>query len=156
MGFGVGVSSEEFSARDWIARLARALQVLAETQEPYLPACTAQDRRLFSVFGPLDGTEPEVRLDHLGDLYARARHSQMFGEEERYAPLSAAMDTVRHVLVSHPTLARVVSPVIGKDNFNIHILNNAEMPCLTNLIGGLMARAAKTRRRRVSEGRQRA
>ncbi len=50
-------------------------------------------------------------------IYARAHHGGMFGEHEWYAPLRAAIDPVRSVLRSHPTLWRVVGPLIDNDDF---------------------------------------
>ena len=73
-----------------------------------------------------------------------ARHSHAFhafGEEKYYTALCAVLDPVRHILRSHPTLARIMSRIIGKDDFWIQILGSGNLTSLTDLIGGLMARA---------------
>ena len=132
----------EFSAGDWIDRLAGALPALAKAQEPYLPG----DRRirafLPAIPGVEDGGSPGVRVEELGDLYARARHSHLRGEEAWYAALNAALDPVRHILLRHPTLARVVGPIIGRDNFYMQILNSGGSTSPADLVAGVMARAA--------------
>ena len=81
-------------------------------------------------------------LDDLRDpLFHRAHHSHTFGEDKYYTALCAVLDPVRHILRSHPTLARIMSRIIGKDDFWIQILGSGNLTSLTDLIGGLMARA---------------
>ena len=63
------------------------------------------------------------------------------GARKHYAPLLEALDPARHILLSHPALAQVVSPIIGKDNFWMQILNTGGLTCPTDLIAGLFARA---------------
>ena len=72
-------------------------------------------------------------------LYAEAAHG--FGKSHYYAPLRAAMDPVRTVLRSHPTLWRAVGPLINNDDFWVQIRGHGNSTSLTDLIGGLMARA---------------
>ena len=62
-------------------------------------------------------------LGDLRSLYAMARHNIGMGEEERYAPLRAVLDRARSILIAHPTLARVIGPIIGRDDFWVQILN---------------------------------
>ena len=133
----------EFAAGDWIDRLARALRGLAEAQEPYLQEYWKQNPRVHSAGGGRDGHQPAFPLDDLRDLYAIARHSHVFGVQEHYAPLLAVLDPVRYLLYSHPTLARVRSPIIGKDAFWMQILNAGRSTSAADLIAGLMARAAE-------------
>ena len=64
------------------------------------------------------------------------------GNPQRLADL---INTQAAVLVQalgghHP---RVVGPIIGRDDFYMHILSGGETTSLTNLIAGLMARAAE-------------
>ena len=80
-------------------------------------------------------------LDDLRDLYAVAFHSYDFGEEKHYAALNAVLNPVRCILRSHPTLARVMSPIIGRDDFWMQILGSGSSTSLTDLTAGLMARA---------------
>lgn len=138
----------EFTAGDWIDRLARALPGLAEAQEPYLQEYWEQHPRVHGAGGGRDGNQPAFPLDDLRDLYAIARHSHVFGEQEHYAPLLAVLDPVRYLLYSHPTLARVRSPIIGKDAFWMQILNAGNSTSATDLIAGLMARASELSRDR--------
>ena len=135
------MTAGEFSSDEWIERLARALPGLAEAQEPYLQEYYRQNRGVYVVYGGRDGDPPAFPLDDLRDLYAMARHGDAFDEQEYYASLCAVLDPVRSILRSHPTLARVVSRIIGKDDFWIQILGSGSSTSLTDLIGGLMARA---------------
>ena len=88
-----------------------------------------------------DGNPLAFSVDDLRDLYAMAFHSHAFGEEKHYAALNAALNPVRGILRWHPTLARVVSPIIGRDDFWIRILGSGSSTSLTDLAAGLMARA---------------
>ena len=134
---------EEFVAGEWIDCLADALIGLAEAQEPFLREYWERNPRVHDVLGGRDGTPPEFPLGDLCDLYAMARHSHVFSEEKHYAPLCEVLDPVRHILISHPTLARVVGRIIGRDNFWMQILDTGASTSPTNIIAGLMARAAE-------------
>ena len=135
--------AEEFSPGDWIDRLARALPGLAAAQEPYLSGHREIRVFLTSIPGVGDGGSPAVRVEELGELYARARHSHLRGEEAWYAALNAALDPVRHILLRHPTIARVVGPIIGRDNFYMQVLSSGGSTSPADLAAGLMARAAE-------------
>ncbi len=137
------MTAGEFSADEWIDRLARALPGLAEAQEPYLQEYYKQNRGVDVVYGGRDGDPPDFPLDDLRDLYAMALHGDAFGEQEYYASLCAVLDPVRSILRSHPTLERVVSRIIGWDEFWMEILSSGSLTSLTDLIAGLMARAAE-------------
>ena len=134
---------EEFLAEYWIDHLASALRSLAEVQEPYLQEYCRQNPPVHVVFEERSGNPPAFPLDDLRDLYAMAYHSKVFSKEEYYAPLCAVLDPVRHILRSHPTLARVASPIIGRDEFWMEILNTSNSTSPADLIAGLMARAAE-------------
>lgn len=129
--------------RDWIDRLAGALPGLAEAQEPYLPGHRNIHMFLPAISGVEDGGAPTVRVEELGELYATARYSHLRGEEAWYAALNAALDPVRHILLGHPTIARVVGPIIGRDNFYMQVLNSGGSTSPADLAAGLMARAAE-------------
>lgn len=133
----------EFVAGDWIDRLARALPCLAELQERYLQGYRELTPRMYGAFGGRDGDRPAFPLDDLLTLYAEARHSNLIGEQEHYEPLLAVLDPVRYILHSHPSLAAVVGRIIGKDDFWLQILNSGSATSPTDLIAGLMARAAE-------------
>ena len=131
------MKSEEFVAGAWIERLARVLPVLSEAQGPFLKESWQHNRRKQVIVNGRDGTP--FPLDDLRMLYADARHG--FGQSDYYAPLRAAMDPVRTVLRSHPTLWCAVGPLINNDDFWIQICGHGNPTSLTDLIGGLMARA---------------
>ena len=85
------MTSEEFAAGVWLDRLARALRSLAEVQAPYLQVYCRQDPRVHTVFEERGGNPLAFHLDDLRDLYARALHGNVFGEEEDYTPLCAVL-----------------------------------------------------------------
>ena len=130
------MKSEEFEAGVWIERLARALPGLSKAQGPFLKEFWQHNPRHVVVDGR---DETPFPLDDLRMLYAQASHR--LGESEYYAPLRAAMDPVRTVLRSHPTLWRAVGPLINNDDFWVQIGGHGSLTSLTDLIGGLMARA---------------
>ena len=136
------MTSSRFSADDWIDRLTPALSNLAKVQVSYLEEYYIQNPSV-QVFEERDGNKPVFPLDDLRDLYAMARHGDIHGEAMYYAPLCEVLDPVRHILRSHPTLARVISPIIGKDEFILDILSSGGLTNTTDLIAGLMARAAE-------------
>ena len=117
------MNSEDFSAGDWIDRLAKELQCLAEAQKPYLPERRDCRPRVQGPVGERESYVRAVALDDLRILYARARHNIGMGEEERYAPLRAVLDRARYILIAHPTLARVIGPIIDRDDFWVQILH---------------------------------
>ncbi len=131
------MKSEEFEAGVWIERLARALPGLSKTQGPFLKEYWQQNPRVNVVVDGRD--ETPFPLDDLRMLYAQAAHG--FGEHAYYAPLRAGMDPVRTLLRSHPTLWGAVGPRIDNDDFWVQIHGHGSLTSLTDLIGGLMARA---------------
>ena len=137
------MTAGEFSADEWIDRLARALAGLAGAQEAYLQEYYRQNPRVHVIYGGTDGDPPAFPLDDLQALYLMGHHGNASGEQEYYEPLCAVLDPVRSILRSHPTLERVVSRTIGRDEFWMKILSSGSLTSLTNLIAGLMARAAE-------------
>ena len=134
---------EEFSAGDWIGRLADALPRLNEEQESFLREYRQRNHHVYRVSGGLAGEPVELLLDDLRDLYAMACRSHAVGEQDYCAPLCTVLDPVRRLLMSHPTLARVIGPTIGRNDFYVHVLRSDQLTSPTNLIAGLMARAAE-------------
>lgn len=135
--------SEEFMAADWIDRLARALDRLAEAQEPYLQKFWEQNPRVHVVSAGRDGKHLTFPLDDLRILYAIARQSKIISDQEHFGSLCTVLDPVRYILLSHPTLERVAGRIIGKDDFGMQVLNSGVSTSPTDLIAGLMARAAE-------------
>ena len=99
------MSSEKFSADEWIDRLTPALAKLAEAHEPYLQGYYRQSSHVHAVHIGLETKAPAFPLDDMRMLYASARHGGRVGEEAYYAPLRAALDPTRYILISHPVLA---------------------------------------------------
>ena len=135
LSVGERMKSEEFEAGGWIERLARVLAGLSKTQGPFLKEYCQHNPRHVGVDGR---DETPFPLDDLRMLYAQASHG--FGKSEYYAPLRAAMDPVRTLLRSHPTLWRAVGPLINNDDFWVQICGHGGLTSLTDLIGGMMAR----------------
>ncbi len=133
------MSGASFVAEEWVGRLALALSGLAHAQQPFLEEYWRHNPRDHVVVDGKD--ETPFPLDDLCHVYFLARYSSTLGGEEFYAPLRAAMDPVRGILRSHPTLARVLGRIIGNDEFWVQILGRGSLTSLTDVIGGLMARA---------------
>ena len=83
-----------------------------------------QNPRVHVVSVGQEGHRSAFPPDDLSDLYTMACHGHLFGKEEHYAALRAVLDPVRYTLHSHPTLARVVGRIIGKDEFWVQILGS--------------------------------
>ena len=137
------MTAAEFAVVDWIDRLVPALSKLAEAQKSYLQEYYTRNPGVRLEFDMRRGNRPPFPLDDVRMLYAMAYHSHVFGEEEYYAPLCAVLDPVRVILRSHPTLAHVVNPIIGRDEFWREILHSGHAAPPTDLIAGVMARAAE-------------
>ena len=125
---------------DWVDGLARALRELAKVQESFLREYWEQNAGVHVVYDRRSG-KSVFPLDDLRDLYSIARHGNELGAREHYAPLLEALDPARHILLSHPALAQVVGPIIGRDNFWMQILDGGTSISPTDLIAGLFARA---------------
>ena len=136
------MASKGFSVEDWIDRLTPALRNLDEAHQPYLREYLGQTRSVHVVCNWQD-RRSAYPLDELQALYLMAHHAKVSGEQDYYAPLCAALDPARHILRSHPTLERVVSQLIGREEFWMEILGSGSLTSLTNLIAGLMARASE-------------
>ena len=134
----------EYSADDWIDRLASTLRRLAKEQEPWLKKYYEEIPFVHVMSEGSNGISSDSLLDHLRHVYAIARlGGKTFGEKEHYLALRKLLDPARHILRSHPTLGRVMSLIIGEDNFWIQVLGNGQSICLTDLVAGLVVRAAK-------------
>ena len=131
--------SEEFDAGAWIGRLAVALRGLSEAQGPFLEDYWRHNPRQYVEFDGRD--ETPFPLDDLAAVYFLAKHGGMYGAHAHYAPLRAAMSPVRSVLRSHPVLWRALGLLLDNDDFWVQIRGHGSRTSLTDLIGGLMARA---------------
>ena len=119
----MGTTPEKCEMKPWIDRLAPALAWFAEVQEPYVQGYYRQSPHMHVLHAGLESSPPAFPLDDLRMLYARARHASILGEAGYCAPLRAALDPARYILLSHPVLARAVGRVFGRDEFWMQILN---------------------------------
>ena len=120
------MTAEEFAVKDWIDRLVPALSKLAEAQKSYLQEYYIRNPGVRLELDMRHGNRPPFPLDDVRMLYAMAYHSHILGEEAYYASLCAVLDPVRIILRSHPTLARVANPIIGRDEFWMEILHSGQ------------------------------
>ena len=135
------MTAGEFTAGDWVDRLAPALRKLAEAQEPWLQEHYRQTHRVLAPDAGQNSNPPVFPLGDVQTLYTRACYAKGSSEEKQYAMPLAVLDPVRGILCSHPTLARVVGRIIGRDAFWMQILGSGRSTSLTDLVAGLMARA---------------
>ena len=111
------MNRESFVVEDWLDQLVLALVELAKVQKPYLQNYYRGCLGLPHGYGERDNEEQAFMLNEARVLYARSRIAHIYGQEEHFAPLGKALDSVRHVLISHPTLHRVFGRTIGRDEF---------------------------------------
>ena len=137
------MNTNKFAVDEWIDSLASALRKLAEAQEPYLKEYYRQNPPTYVLSEDGNIEAPPIALDDLRDLYGMARHSHVLSEWSYFAPLGAVLDPARNILRSHPTLARVVNPLIGRDEFYLEILNMGQSTSSADLVAGLMFRSAE-------------
>ena len=136
------MTEAEYSPDDWIDRLASALRILAKEQEPWLQKYYEETPYVTVMSEGSNTISSESLLDHLRRMYATARlGGKIFGEKEHYSAVTKLLDPARHILRSHPTLERVMSLIIGEDDFWIQVLGNGQSICLTDLIAGLVVHA---------------
>ena len=64
-------------------------------------------------------------------------------EAESHAPKDSAPDSLRNILLSHPTLAGVADSKLDHDEFWMRVLDSGRLTSVTDLIAGLMARASE-------------
>ena len=131
-----------YSLNSWCARLAPSLSHLAKVQEQFLEAYwQASSFPTHVSFNGKDETPfPKDDMVHLFDL---ARSASRSVEKEYYKPLREALDPVRGILRSHPTLARALGTGIGNEYFHVRILNGTSLTWLTQIVAGLLERAHK-------------
>jgi hypothetical protein len=129
-----------YSLNSWCERLAPSLSHLAKVQEPFLEAywqASSYPPRV-SFNGKDETPFPKDDLAHLYDL---ARSASRSIEKKYYKPLREALDPVRGILRSHPSLARALGTRIGNDEFHVKILNGTSLTWLTQIVAGLLERA---------------
>ena len=96
------MTETEYSADDWIDRLASALRMLAKEQEPWLKKYYDETPYVHVMSEGSNGISSDSLLDHLRDIYAIARlGGKTFGEKEHYSALRKLLDPARHILRSY-------------------------------------------------------
>ena len=129
-----------FSLNSWCDRLASSLSHLAKIQEPFLEAYWQASS--FPTRVSFNGEdETPFPKDDLVDLYDLALRASRSDETKFYQPLRGALDPVRGILRSHPSLAKALGSQIGNDEFHVRILNGTSLTWLTQIVGGLMERS---------------
>ena len=129
-----------YSLDRWCDRLGPALSQLAKVQAPFLEAYWQANSYPTRVsFNGVD--ETPFPKDNLADLYDLARLASRSAERKYYKPLREALDLVRGILRSHPSLARALGNRIGNDEFHVRILNGTSLTWLTRIVAGLLERA---------------
>jgi hypothetical protein len=63
------------------------------------------------------------------------------GGKKFYDPLREALDPVRAILRSHPSLSEALGMRVGNDEFHVKILNGTSLTWLTQIVAGLLERA---------------
>ena len=103
----------EFVAKDWIDRLALALQPLAAAQEPYLREYWEQNPRVHVLSVGQEGHRSAFPPDDLRDLYAMACHGHLFGKDEHYGRRCRSRLAVTAFSVQMGTTADRISAVVS-------------------------------------------
>ena len=127
---------EDFDQTNWTKRLSDALSNLDRAQKPFLDW-------YFSASGYTriirDGRdETPYPSEACQKLYDDALFEARYKGTEHFKKLKAAIDPVRGVLRDHPTISRALGRNLGRDEFQVGILNRTSMTTLSQLIVGLM------------------
>ena len=138
---GKCMTTGEFTATDWVERLAQALAELAKTQERYRDELDRQRQQRIRIESDLPGWRAFDHPSH----YLCAFYSDACSGKDRYyageySPLCLALTEVRRVLAVHPAWAGLVDPFGDRDELWIQILYLGSSGSLLSIISGLMAR----------------
>ena len=142
------MTTGEFTATDWIERLAQALAELAKTQERYRDELDRQRQQRIRPKGDLPGWRAFGHPSH--DLWAF--YSDACAGKDRYyageyGPLCLALPEVRHVLAAHPAWTGLVDPSDAEDEIWFQILASGSSGTLLNVTSGRPARCYAVGRR---------
>lgn len=138
------MTTVEFTARDWIERLALALDDLATTQDHYYrdeldellwQQLQRQKHVRSALFRRIVSDAPS---DYLQNFYFRASEIESRLLARRYGPLRPALDAVQSILATHPAWRDVVNSADGLRGLSIRIGNFGSSEMLLGMIGGLM------------------
>jgi hypothetical protein len=121
---------------DWIKRLADALTNLNVAQVPFLEWYFSASGYTRVLRNGVDET-PYPR-DAIYKLYNDAMLERRLKNTDKFKDLKVALDPVRGVLRSHPTLSKALGNRLGRDEFQVGVLSQTSMTTLVDLIVGLM------------------
>ncbi|MBO9448367.1 HEPN domain-containing protein [Ruegeria sp. R14_0] len=127
---------KDFDQTDWTKRLSTALSKLERAQRPFLDWYFSATGYTRIVRNGRD--ETPYPSEAIQKLYDDALFEARYKNTENFKKLKAAIDPVRGVLRYHPTLSRTLGNNLGRDEFQVGILNHTSMTTLSQLIVGLM------------------
>ena len=134
----------EFTAGDWIERLAGTLSALAEMQEHYRDDFAERRRqRIYAekrIGRRIGGDHPS---DDLWAFYSTVSFAEGRYFKRYYGPLRVVLAKVRAVLAEHPVWAGIMDPSDENDRVWMQIVNSEGGRNISSIIGGLMARATE-------------
>ena len=135
----------EFDAEAWTERLAQALSELAEGHENMLRKYYGLAPDMGLLFGGAEGAPHTYSPEQVWDHFAMQGRGWVWVPRRAESPTSKASqaDVVGSILLAHPTLADVPHSMAGHDEFRVQGLGTDRSTSLTDLIAGLMARAAE-------------
>ena len=136
---------EEFDAEAWIERLAQALSELAEGHENRLRKYYGLAPDMGLLFGGPEDGRHTYSSEQVWDRFAMQgrRWDWVPRRAESQPPKASKADVVASILLAHPALAGVPDSMAGRDEFWVQGLGTGRLTSLTDLIAGLMARAAE-------------
>ena len=135
----------EFDAEAWTERLAQALSELAEGHENKLRKYYGLAPDMGLLFGGPEGGRHTYSPEQVWDHFAmQGRGWDWVPRQAESQPAKASQaDVVGSILLAHPALAGVPDSMAGRDEFRVQGLGTGRLTSLTDLIAGLMARAAE-------------
>ena len=134
------MTTGEFTATDWVERLAQALAALAKTQERYRDELDRRRQQRIRIESDLPGWRAFDHPSHdLCAFYSDACSGKDRYYAGEYGPLCLALTEVRHVLAAHPAWAGLVDPSDAEDEIWFQILASGSSGTLLNVTSGLMA-----------------
>ncbi|GFE67327.1 hypothetical protein KIN_44010 [Litoreibacter roseus] len=127
---------KDFDQKDWTTRLSSALNNLERAQRPFLDWYFSASGYTRIIRNGRD--ETPYPSDAIQKLYNDALFEARYKNTDHFKKLKAAIDPVRGVLRDHPTISRALGNNLGRDEFQVGVLNRTSMTTLSQLIVGLM------------------
>jgi len=127
---------KDFDQTSWTKRLSDALSNLDRAQRPFLDWYFSASGYTRIIRNGRD--ETPYPSEACQKLYDDALFEARYKGTEHFKKLKAALDPVRGVLRDHPTISQALGRNLGRDEFQVGILNHTSMTTLSQLIVGLM------------------